>query len=96
MSSTKLEAGRKKTGGRQKGTPNKTTQTAKQAIALAAEKLGGTDRLAEWAQEDPVNERAFWTQIYPKLMPVQVDGPGPEGEHIIKTITRRIVDASAK
>jgi hypothetical protein len=60
--------------GRPKGTPNKTTRTAKEAIALAAEGLGGTDRLIAWAQEDPLNERAFWSSIYPKLLPVQVSG----------------------
>ncbi|WP_299643282.1 hypothetical protein [Devosia sp.] len=54
--------------------PNKTTQTAKEAIALAAEGLGGTQRLIAWAQEDPANERAFWATIYPKLIPVQVAG----------------------
>lgn len=54
--------------------PNKTTQTAKEAIALAAEGLGGTGRLIAWAQEDPLNERAFWSSIYPKLLPLQVSG----------------------
>jgi hypothetical protein len=60
--------------GRPKGVPNKTTQTAKEAIALAAEGLGGTQRLIQWAQEDPLNERAFWSSIYTKLLPLQVDG----------------------
>lgn len=60
--------------GRPKGVPNKLTQTAKEAIQLAAEGLGGTDRLIAWAQEDPLNERAFWSSIYPKLLPLQLDG----------------------
>ena len=76
MGKPNLEVGRVKTGGRKKGTPNKTTQTAKDAIALAAEALGGADRLVAWAQEDPLNERAFWTSIYPKLLPMQVTGEG--------------------
>jgi hypothetical protein len=72
-----LERGRKKTGGRKKGTVNKTTQLAKDAIAQAAASLGGTERLVKWVQEDPLNERVFWSQIYTKLMPVQVEtGPG--------------------
>jgi len=62
--------------GRKKGVPNKTTQAAKDAIALAAEKLGGVDRLVAWVQEDPANERVFWGNIYPKLLPVQVSGEG--------------------
>ena len=62
--------------GRPKGVPNKTTQTAKDAIALAAETLGGAARLVAWAQEDALNERAFWTTIYPTLLPLQVTGEG--------------------
>ncbi len=37
--------------GRPKGCANKTTQTAMEAIALAAEALGGHKRLGEWAKE---------------------------------------------
>ena len=58
--------------GRPKGSPNRTTASAKEAIAQAAEGLGGTNRLISWAQEDPANERAFWATIYPKLLPLQV------------------------
>ena len=60
--------------GRPKGIPNKATTAAKDAIAAAAEGLGGTDRLIAWAQEDPLNERAFWSSIYPKLLPLQLTG----------------------
>ena len=60
--------------GRPKGSLNRTTTSAKEAIAIAAEKLGGAERLVAWAQEDPVNERAFWSTIYPKLLPLQVSG----------------------
>lgn len=63
-------------GGRAKGTPNKTTAAAKDAIAQAAEELGGANRLVAWAKEDPLNERAFWATIYPKLLPLQVTGEG--------------------
>jgi hypothetical protein len=64
----------KKTGGRKKGTPNKVTTQAKEAIAIAAEQLGGTDRMVAWAKEDPANEKVFWSVIYPKLVPLQVGG----------------------
>lgn len=62
--------------GRPKGALNKTTQAAKDAIAEAAERLGGADRLVTWAQSDPANERVFWGTIYPKLLPLQVTGEG--------------------
>lgn len=60
--------------GRTPGTPNKVTAAAKSVIAEAAEKLGGVDRLVDWAKEDPENETKFWATIYPKLIPVQVTG----------------------
>lgn len=70
-----LAIGKGKPGpGRKKGVPNKTTTAAKEAIALAAEGLGGTDRLVAWAKEDKRNECAFWASIYPKLIPVTLAG----------------------
>lgn len=86
-----MAAGRK-TGGRTKGTPNKTTLVAKEAISLAAERLGGTDRLVAWAQEDPANERVFWGTIYPKLLPLQV--AGDPNAPLIHKIEYEIVDPS--
>lgn len=69
IKTTKFGKGNK---GKPKGAIHKTTRLAKEAIALAAEGLGGTDRLIDWAREDPLNERAFWTSIYTKLLPLQV------------------------
>lgn len=67
--------GEKRPGqGRPKGAVSKTTQSAKEAIAIAAEGLGGAGRMIEWAKEDPANERVFWGTIYPKLIPLQVAG----------------------
>ena len=76
--------------GRPKGAQNKTTKAAKDAIAEAAEKLGGTNRLVKWAKEDPLNERAFWSTIYPKLLPLQVTGPNGGA---IRTITQVMLTA---
>lgn len=73
-------------GGSRKGIPNKTTQSAKEAISIAADKLGGSDRLVAWAKEDPANERAFWATIYPKLLPLQVNGSADDGSFITKMV----------
>jgi hypothetical protein len=82
--------------GRTKGALNKTTKTAKEAIALAAEKLGGADRLVAWAQEEPQNERVFWGTIYPKLLPLQVTGEGGGAlKVLVKDYTGRKKDADA-
>lgn len=58
--------------GRPKGAVNKTTKAAKEVIAIAADRLGGAERLLAWVQEDPKNESVFWSSIYPKLIPVQL------------------------
>lgn len=82
--------------GRPKGAVNKTTKAAKDAIAEAAEALGGSKRLVEWAKEDPANERTFWGTIYPKLLPLQVNGAGENGEHVLKHVSITFVDAPAR
>lgn len=87
----KIEAGNltRKGAGRPKGAPNKIGKAAKDAIADAAEQLGGSNRLVEWVREDPLNERAFWTTVYPKLIPVQVGGD-PDNP-IVTKVVREIV-----
>lgn len=70
--------------GRPKGSVNKTTATARAMIEAAAAELGGTERMVAWAREAPENERTFWGTIYPKLLPLQVHGPGENGEHLHK------------
>jgi hypothetical protein len=66
----------KKGPGRPPGSRNKVPKAAKDMIAEAAEMLGGVSRLVVWAQEDPLNERAFWSSIYPKLLPLTVNANG--------------------
>lgn len=70
-----FKKGEKRPGqGRPKGLASRHTVAVKDAIQMAAEGLGGTDRLIAWAKEDPANERVFWGSIYPKLLPLQVTG----------------------
>jgi hypothetical protein len=84
----KLGASRGNAGkGRRKGSINKMTAIAKDVIATAADRLGGVDRLVVWVGEDEKNEAAFWTSIYPKLLPLQVQGGGEQGQHILQVIT---------
>jgi hypothetical protein len=40
-----------------------------------------TKQIPLFKNED--DERAFWATIYPKLLPLQVNGPGENGEHVI-------------
>jgi hypothetical protein len=59
-------------GGRQKGTPNKSTQAVKDMILEALAQKGGADYLARQADENPA---AFMTLVG-KVLPLQVTGDG--------------------
>ena len=61
---------RKKTGGRQAGTPNKLTATVKMMVLGALDKLGGEKWLERMARKHPV---AFM-QMLRQVMPTQVVG----------------------
>ena len=61
---------RPKTGGRKKGTPNKTTTSAREAMALAFEGIGGVSQLKAWALE---NQTEFY-KLYGRLIPQEVTG----------------------
>lgn len=76
--------------GRPKGSLNKTTQSVKDAIAQAADELGGSDRLLAWVKEEPINERIFWKDIYTKLLPLQVNGSGEDGSFITKMVVELV------
>ena len=81
------ENGQVKRGpGRPKGSPNKINKAAKDAIADAAEALGGSARLVDWVKEDPANEKAFWTTIYPKLVPVTLGGDVDNPINVVQKI----------
>src|SRR5215469_7796198 len=84
----------KKTGGRVKGVPNKLTSGAKEVIAQVAENIGGVTRMTAWVRESKENERAFWTNIYTKLLPLQVAGD-KDNPLSIHRIERTIVEHHA-
>lgn len=68
----------KKTGGRVKGTPNKTTGAVKEMILEALDRSGGVDYLIRQADENPT---AFMTLIG-KVLPMQTELSGPNGAPI--------------
>jgi hypothetical protein len=76
--------------GRPKGSINKTSAAAKVVIAEAAARLGGVDRLVAWVRADKKNEHVFWTSIYTKLLPLQVNAE-VEAHEPITRIERIIV-----
>ena len=69
-----------KTGGRQKGTPNKVTALLKDEILQAAEGAHPEGRIGYLREQALNNPTAFLT-LLGKVIPTQVEGPGENGEH---------------
>ena len=74
MIDAKLQKGRKKTGGRIKGTPNKSTVEIKSAIMNAFEKVGGESYLTRVAVEDPKTFCALLAKILPAELKATIEG----------------------
>jgi hypothetical protein len=64
--------------GRPKGSPNKVHASMKQAIAEAFEQLGGTERMVQWAMEDPKHLTEFY-KLAARLIPVETNVSGANG-----------------
>lgn len=62
-------------GGRQKGTPNKSTASVKAALEMAFDGIGGVPALQKWAKDNPRDFYGLWS----KLIPVQVTSPEDGG-----------------
>lgn len=69
-------AGRKpgtpKTGGRKKGVPNKVPKGLREDILEVHEMLGGAQGMLNWARSSETNERIFYSQILPKVLPREI------------------------
>lgn len=54
-----------KTGGRVKGTPNKTTDTVKNILIETFDRLGGVETLSAWARENQTEFYKLWIKLLP-------------------------------
>ena len=81
-----MEQTRKKTGGRQKGTPNKFTASVRDAVEAAFNAAGGAEYLVQQAHENPV---AFMT-LLGKVLPREITADVRADVAVTQTI-----DASA-
>lgn len=66
------QKGDAKTGGRQKGTPNKITSSAREAFQFAFDTIGGHQALAEWAK----NTQDEFYKLYARLIPQDINHGG--------------------
>jgi hypothetical protein len=72
--------------GRPKGSTNKIPRVAKENIIQAFEELGGIEGLVNWAKSDPKNQGDFY-KIYGRLLPIENNVSGTDGEPISMVIT---------
>jgi hypothetical protein len=68
-------------GGRKKGTPNKLTTALKDMILTALDEADPDGAVAYLKKQAETNPTAFMTLVG-KVLPLQVNGAGDEGQHI--------------
>jgi len=83
-------AQRIKTGGRKKGTPNKTTALLKDAILKAATDAGDGD-LAQYLQKQADKNPTAFLSLLGKVLPLQVGGDEDNPLNVVHKIERTIV-----
>lgn len=75
----RFEEGRDKTGGRQKGSVNKTTRILREAIILAAEQLGrdgkGKEGLVGYLKKLGDKHPELFKDLLARVLPMQITGP---------------------
>jgi len=66
--------GQPKTGGRTKGTPNKTTALLKDAILQAAEQAGDKEGMIGYLKKQATENPGPFMSLLGKVLPMQVEG----------------------
>ena len=76
-------------------TPTQLTRDAKAAVQIVFEDLGGICRLTEWANASPQNLTAFYTQIWPRIIPKDIKSEltGKDGKELTVNIVKFGVNA---
>jgi hypothetical protein len=74
--------GSPKTGGRQKGTPNKVTALLKDHIIEAAKKAGGggPNGVVNYLNQQAKANPGPFMSLLGKVMPMQIEGTGDDGK----------------
>ena len=73
-----------KTGGRKKGTPNKTTALLKDAILTAAEEAGDEDGMIGYLKKQAGENPAAFMALLGRVLPLQHEGTGEDGELLVR------------
>jgi hypothetical protein len=80
-----------KTGGRKKGTPNKTTALLKDAILVAADNAGRDEGLVGYLTAQAVLNPGPFMALLGKVLPMQISGDADNPVQVIQRIERVIV-----
>lgn len=78
-----FQKGRKKTGGRVKGTPNKINAAVADALANTYEGLGGDEALKAFAEDNPDEFYRLWVKMLPKAVLADITSNGQTLENPI-------------
>jgi hypothetical protein len=83
--------GTPRSGGRVKGSANKSTIEIKQAIEQVFEGMGGIPALLKWANQNPT---IFYTNIWSKLLPtsLKVEAKITDFTSILEKARLRVID----
>lgn len=84
---SKVDGKRPKTGGRQKGTPNKTTALLKDAILRAAGDAGGEGGMVGYLTSQARENPGPFMALLGKVLPLQVAGDDDGGP--LQVVIRR-------
>ena len=74
--------GMTKTGGRQKGTPNKLTTTFREAVLLTYHNIGGHEAFSNWAAKN----RTEFYRIAARLIPAEINDS--DGDRVTVIVNR--------
>ena len=89
QSTKSVRGGKRENAGRPAGVPNKLSSSVKDNVTQVFEDIGGLVFMADWAKQNP---NQFFN-IYSKLLPLQVNGSGEDGEFIHKVVLE-FIDAT--
>ena len=95
-----FKKGKKKTGGRSKGTPNKIARDVKEMVLDALEELGGTEWFVRQGLENPVAFMAIAGKAMPKetkiemlkVVKISMIGLEPEPKVIEGQVVQEVLD----
>jgi len=74
--------------GRPRGSPNKLSRTSKENIAWVFQEIGDRQALKKWVESNPRNRTIFYTQMYTKLIALEVAHSGEVEARVVFIMPR--------